>query len=134
MRHLHTISVASLIALMAVSASAEAAPCTVVAQNGSIANVIIRPVGEATFALNLEHVPMEARLSGTKFATLHVDGPLRFTTKHPWTKLGLVRRTKLSIRDGMLTVPRGTPPHSEVVQSLWQIALGESGFPGLYKW
>lgn len=90
----------------AVAHVASAAPCSVSGQTASIANVSIQPASEDAFSLALEHLPVEARLSGTNAAELHVKGPLRFTTEHPWNALGVNVRKRISLLDGRLVLSR----------------------------
>lgn len=86
---------------------ASANPCAVRAQSASVDNVSIQPAGEAAFGFSLEHLPMEARLSGTNAAELEVMAPLRFTTSHSWNNLGVMLSARVSLMDGRLIIPAG---------------------------
>lgn len=59
---------------------------------------------------------MKARPSGTKSATLLVEGPLRFATEHPWSELDVAVGKRVSIQFGMLTLPRGLRPSLTTVE------------------
>lgn len=86
---------------------ASANPCAVRAQSASVEHVSIQPAGEAAFGFTLEHLRMEARLSGTNAAELEVMAPLRFTTSHAWNNLGVMTSKRVSLMDGRLIVPAG---------------------------
>lgn len=86
---------------------ANGAPCVVDAETASVEHVAIHPAGEEAFSFSLEHLPMEARLTGSNDASLHVKSPLRFTTKHTWNKLGVVTRKRTVLFGGRLVIPLG---------------------------
>jgi hypothetical protein len=85
---------------------ANGAPCVVDAETASVAHVAIQPAGEEAFSFSLEHLPMEARLTGSNDATLHVTSPLRFTTTHAWNRLGVVTRKRTVLFGGRLVIPQ----------------------------
>lgn len=103
---LFTVFIAFLLGLGGAETS-HAAPCTVAAQQASLENVVIQPGNETPFKLHLEHLPIEATLSGKSEAELHVNGPLRFSTRHKWTKLDVRTGRRTVLLGGRLVLPEG---------------------------
>lgn len=68
-------------------------------------NVVIQPGHETPFRLKLEHLPIEATLTGESDAVLHVNGSLRFSTRHKWAKLDVMTRKRTVLLGGRLVLP-----------------------------
>ncbi len=100
------VSLTLALATTSITQPVNAAPCSIEAQAASVNNVFVHPAGEEAFSFNLAHLPMEARLSGTNYAELHVKRPLRFTTQHSWNKLGVKVLARTSLLDGRLVLPK----------------------------